>query len=145
MRQDPALPALEDNVGYMLKVAATALHSAMESALREFGLTVSQYACIEHLSRTPGLTNAQLARAVFVTPQSMNEVLRGLQRRGIVERPGEAESGRRLPARLTPAGQQTVEAARRALGGVDVRVAEVSRAHPGLLDALHAISESLGR
>jgi len=57
------------------------------------------------LSQRPGLSNAELARAVFVTRQSMNLVLRGLQDRGLVTRPTTAPQGRALPSTLTAAGQ----------------------------------------
>ena len=145
MSQDGLLP-LSDNVGYVLKQAATALHVAMENALRPCGLTLSQYSCLEHLSRDPGQTNAQLARGMFVTPQSMNDVLRGLQRRGLVERPAEARSGRSQPTHLTPEGAQLVDAARAALEPVETALAELTARpeHAHLLESLRAAIRTLG-
>jgi DNA-binding MarR family transcriptional regulator len=122
MSQAAELEPLDENVGYVLKQAAVALHAAMDTALRPCGLTLSQYACLEQLSRTPSRTNAELARATFVTPQSMNEVLRGLQARGLVERPERAETGRARPTRLTTEGARAVDRARSALGPVDDRM-----------------------
>ena len=57
----------------------------------------------------PGLTNADLARASFVSAQSMNTVLAGLGERGLVRRPKQAEGGWRLPAELTAEGCALVE------------------------------------
>ncbi len=102
---------LDQLVGYVLKQAATALRNAMDVALRPQGLTVPQYACLELLGRQPGLSNSDLARGAFVTRQSMNQVLRGLQDRGLVTRPTTATHGRTLPTRLTPAGEQQLRAA----------------------------------
>jgi len=48
---------------------------------------VPQYSCLELLGQRSGLSNAELARGTFVTRQSMNQVLRGLQDRGLVTRP----------------------------------------------------------
>lgn len=110
---------LEESVGYLLKQAATALRSAMEVALRPLGLTVAQYACLEQLARNPGLSNAELARAVFVSRQSMNGVLVGLQGRGLVARPPVALQGRVLPTLLTDAGRERLRAASAAVAAVE--------------------------
>ena len=76
------------------------------------GLTVPQYACLEFLDQRPGLSNVELARGAFVTRQSMNVVLRGLQHSGLVSRPLQPPHGRALPASLTAAGQHRLAAAR---------------------------------
>ncbi len=72
MEQQQILGPVENAVGYVLKQAAVALRSAMDVALRPLQLTVPQYACLELLGQRPGLSNAELARGVFVTRQSMN-------------------------------------------------------------------------
>ncbi|MHB1492044.1 MAG: MarR family winged helix-turn-helix transcriptional regulator, partial [Cellulomonas sp.] len=79
--------------------------------LRPLHLTVPQYACLELLGQRPGLSNAELARGVFVTRQSMNAVLRGLEDRGLVTRPATAPHGRELPTELTRAGRELLDAA----------------------------------
>ena len=106
-------------LGYVLKQAATALRTAMDGVLRPLELTVPQYACMELLDGRPGLSNAELARGAFVTRQSMNGVLRGLQERGLVTRPSTAPHGRALPTQLTESGQQRLIAARTAVGRVE--------------------------
>lgn len=107
------------SVGYTLKRAAGALRSAMDNILRPLDLTVPQYSCLEVLSQRPGLSNAELARAVFVTRQSMNLVLRGLQDRGLLTRPATAPHGRALPSWLTPLGQEQLHAASTAVRAVE--------------------------
>ncbi|ANN15753.1 MarR family transcriptional regulator [Amycolatopsis orientalis] len=124
MSQDETVGPLDQAVGYMLKRAATALRVAMETALRPLDLTVPQYSCLEVLSQRPGLSNAELARAVFVTRQSMNLVLRGLQDRGLVTRPATAPQGRALPSTLTPAGQAQLRTASGLVRAVQNRMLE---------------------
>ena len=116
------LQPLGESVGYLLKQATTALHAAMEAALRPIGLTLSQYSCLELLAQRPGLSNSELARGAFVTRQSMNDVLKGLRDRGLVERPSAAPVGRALPTRITPKGQECVDQARVALAPVEQRL-----------------------
>src|SRR4028118_1323095 len=119
MRQAETVGPVQERVGYALKQAATALRSAMEAELRPLELTVPQYACLELLGQRPGLTNAELARGAFVTRQSMNGVLRGLQDRGLLTRPASAVHGRALPTQLTPAGRDRLHAASTAVRAVE--------------------------
>jgi DNA-binding MarR family transcriptional regulator len=111
MAQEEMLGPLENAVGYVLKQASVVLRSAMDAALRPLHLTVPQYACLELLGQRPGLSNAELARGAFVTRQSMNVVLRGLQDRGLVTRPTTAARGRELPTAMTAAGREHLRAA----------------------------------
>src|SRR6202044_1825639 len=103
---------LDTSLGYMLKAAASALHSALEAVLRPLGMTITHYACLELLAQRPGLSNSELARGAFVTRQSMNVLLQALERQGLVVRPAQAPAGRALPGeparrgpgfRVTPA------------------------------------------
>lgn len=113
---------LDEEVGYVLKRAAVALRAAMDAALQPRGLSVPQYACLELLSRQPGLSNAELARRAFVSRQSMNLVLRGLQDRGLVARPDRAPQGRALPTRLTETGRQALHGASAAVHTIEQRM-----------------------
>jgi DNA-binding MarR family transcriptional regulator len=109
-------------VGYVLKQAQSLLHLRMEEALRPLHLTVSQYSCLHHLRREPGISAAALARATFVTRQSMNVMLQQLIDRDLVARPTRAESGRALPSLLTAAGIDVLEAAQNLVDGVEQRM-----------------------
>jgi DNA-binding MarR family transcriptional regulator len=113
---------LSRRMGYELKRAQAALRSTMDEALRPHGLTVPQYACLELLDQRPGLSTAGLAREAFVTRQSMNVVLRGLQDSGLVTRPPQAPRGRALPASLTAAGQHKLAAARATVIAIEQRM-----------------------
>lgn len=89
------------------------------TALRPIQLTVPQYACLELLGQRPGLSNAEPARGAFVTRQSMNGVLRGLQERGLLTRPATALLGRALPTQLTSAGRERLHTASTAVRAVE--------------------------
>ncbi|MFY1633845.1 MarR family winged helix-turn-helix transcriptional regulator [Solwaraspora sp. WMMB335] len=116
---DETVGPVDDAVGYVLKQAAVALRTAMDAALRPMRLTVPQYACLELLGQRPNLSNAELARGAFVTRQSMNVVLRGLEERGLVTRPATAPHGRELPAALTDAGRDQLRTASAAVRRVE--------------------------
>ncbi|MEV0316185.1 MarR family winged helix-turn-helix transcriptional regulator [Nonomuraea fuscirosea] len=120
MQQD-----LGRSIGYQLKRAQAALRATMDGALRPHGLTTPQYSCLEQLRLRPGLSNAELARGVFVTRQSMNVLLRGLEEAGLVERPATAPSGRALPTRLTEAGARVLAAAKADVSAIEHRMTAV--------------------
>jgi DNA-binding MarR family transcriptional regulator len=109
-------------VGYALKQAQSLLHLRMEEALGPLSLTVSQYSCLHHLRREPGISAATLARSTFVTRQSMNAMLQQLIDRGLVARPHRAESGRALPTTLTAAGVDALTRAQKVVDAVEQRM-----------------------
>ena len=108
--------------GYLLKRAQAALHAAMSAALHEHGATLAQYAVLTALDEEPGLSNAELARRAFVTPQTMNQVLRELEQRHWVIRHAHPGHGRILQADLTHHGRQTLRACHQAADAVEERM-----------------------
>jgi len=135
------------SVGYELKRAQQALRSRMDEALRPLGLSTPQYAVLTALAAQPGRSNAELARASFVTPQTMNGIVVGLAEAGLVERRPHPSHGRVLTTDLTRRGAAL-------LAEAHPRVTEVERRMtaplaPGqqreLLAALRACAEALGQ
>jgi len=122
MSHEETVGDLEESVGYALKQAAVALRTGMDAVLRPLGLSTSQYSCLEVLAQQPGLSNAELARATFVTRQAMDGVLRGLVERGLVTRSTTAPRGRALPTELTAAGREHLRAASSAVRAVERRM-----------------------
>lgn len=113
---------LDKSLGYLLKEASSALRTAMEEVLRPLGMSVTHYACLELLAQRPGLSNSELARGAFVTRQTMNVLLKALEREGDVVRAAEAPVGKILPTRLTPRGRRRLEKATAAVRSVEVRM-----------------------
>jgi DNA-binding MarR family transcriptional regulator len=119
----------DEPLGYLLFRVANALRAeVMASVLDPLGLSFPQYICLRILSRTPGRSNAELARDTQVSPQAMNMVLRTLQDRGLISRPATVASGRSLPAQLTASGAEI-------LARTDAGVREAERRLLGTLSA----------
>lgn len=141
---------LETSLGYLLKEASSVLRAAMEEVLRPLGMTVTHYSCLELLAQRPGLSNSELARGAFVTRQSMNVLLQSLERDGHVTRPAAPPVGKALPARLTPRGRQSLEAATVAVRAVEVRMlagmseTEQSDAFRALRSMVHSLRDGNG-
>jgi len=107
------------SIGYALKRVTWALRSAMDAQLRAFDLTVPQYASLELLAQRPGLSNADLARGVFVTRQATHQLLAGLKQAGLVEVTG---SGRDQRLSVTAVGAHKLANASRAIALIERRM-----------------------
>jgi DNA-binding MarR family transcriptional regulator len=109
-------------VGYELKRAQQALRGRMDEALRPLGLSTPQYAALTALEAQPGLSNAELARAGFVTPQTMNAIVAGLAGGGLVERRPHPSHGRVLTTELTPRGAKLLAEAHPRVAEIEQRM-----------------------
>lgn len=94
--------------GYALKRAQHVLRISMDNALRPLELTTPQYAVLCAIEAQTGLSNARLARAAFVTPQTMHALLTNLERSGLLAREPDPAHGRLLRTRMTDRGQHVL-------------------------------------
>lgn len=69
---------------------------------------LAQQAVLRRLDSAPGLTSAELARAEFVRPQSMNATVAAMRRQGLLESRVGQEDARRRELRLTTDGRATL-------------------------------------
>jgi DNA-binding MarR family transcriptional regulator len=97
--------------GYALKRAQHALRTSMDRALRPLGLTSPQYAVLSAIELDPGISSAALARAAFVTAQTMQAIVANLERGGLLKRSVDPSHGRILRGELTKKGTKTLREA----------------------------------
>lgn len=97
-----------DWIGYNLKVTQHRLRHRLDGELARFGITAAQNAVLLAVARNPRISNAELARAAFVTPQTMQAILVNLERGGLIARRPHPKHGRVIMTELTEAGQKTV-------------------------------------
>lgn len=97
---------LRPSTTYLLHQTSQALRSRLEHGFRPLGVTGLQYTILALLMRHEGLSSADLSRRFFVTPQTMNQIVAGMTRRGLVARQPSAQNKRILRMHLTPAGRE---------------------------------------
>ena len=114
--------ASAEDLGLLVKETQTLLHQRMTEALRPLGLSVPQYACLQALHDTPGITGSELARRVFVSRQSMNVLLQGLEGRGLVERSDRPGPRRERATTISATATETLALGRAAVSGVAARM-----------------------
>ena len=123
-------------IGYELKRAQTTLRAAMDAELRTHELSVPQYSCLEHLAQRPDLSNAALARGLFVSRQATHQLLAGMRDAGLVTSTGSGRSERfaltaRGRARLSDASAAVATIEERMLSSLDTE--RRSRLHADLI------------
>jgi DNA-binding MarR family transcriptional regulator len=111
---------MDNRVGYLVKRVQQLLRNRIDELLKPIGLTTAQYAALSALEDAPNLSNAALARACFVTPQTMIEILQGLLKAGLIERHTHPEHGRILQTELTALGRAKLSSAHAVVNSVEV-------------------------
>ncbi|MDB2448708.1 MarR family transcriptional regulator [bacterium] len=95
----------DHRIGYLIKGVQQAIRRTMDEELRPLELSTSQYSTLSMLENSPQLSNAELARACFVTPQTMLQLIKTLERQGWLERRPHPDHGRIIQTHLTDSGR----------------------------------------
>jgi len=87
---------------YGLRILNHYFSQRFAGALETHDLTLPQMGILFDVARIRGVSSAGLARVRRMTPQTMSEIITGLERDGLLER--RPRHGRTLGLYLTPAG-----------------------------------------
>jgi DNA-binding MarR family transcriptional regulator len=134
-----------DRVGSLLRRADLALLAAKEPPLRKLGVSGSLYSVLMNIQVAPGLTGAELARVVGVTPQAIAPLVAKLVDRGLVERRPHPRHANVQELHLTDSGRSEVAAADRVLAHLEdhLRQSLGEEDHRRLRDLLGRVIEHL--
>ena len=113
-----------ERVGYLVKQLQHALRGRMDEELRALQLSTAQYALLSAIDAQSGSSGADLARRCFITPQSVNGVISGLEQAKLISRTASAEHGRIIKIALSPSGRSRLKAAHRVVGDIEKRMLE---------------------
>lgn len=102
MELDPS--DIDDAVTWTLTRAARHIEHRLTAVIAEQGLTTIQFGVLAQLSANGPLTNAELARATFLRPQSMAGVLDGMAHKGLLVRADNRSRGRASPVAISDRG-----------------------------------------
>ena len=94
----------------------------LDDELRARNVTTAQLRLLTEVKERPGSTGAQIARACFVTPQSMQAMMARAVEHGWIARGTHAENHRLVTARLTPAGERLLAYADAILARLELEV-----------------------
>jgi DNA-binding MarR family transcriptional regulator len=129
VRIDSVAATTEPRISYIVARLERAVRAGIAERVRPHGLTTLQYTTLSVLKRHGApLSNAQLARRAYMTPQAMSEVIDALEKSDLIKRNPHPNHGRLLPATLTAKG-------RRVLAACEASVNEMEQAMLAGLDA----------
>lgn len=104
---------------YLIKQLESAVRRALDEVLRPLGLTTPQYTALTTLRVRPGMSQADLARFSFVSPQSVGEIVAALTKRGFVQRRPSSVHRRRFALTLTERGEGFLQETERAVEAIE--------------------------
>lgn len=107
--EEPAREILRPRAIFFLNQANHAVRSRLEAALGGLEMTAIQYTVLSVIGTHAGLSSAELSRRFFVTPQTMNELIAGLQRRKLILRKADPSNRRILRMSVTTTGREMLD------------------------------------
>ena len=105
---DSTSETVGSRVSYLVYRLERRLRYRLDQAMNAHDVSVTEYVTLSVLRNHDGMSSAQLARWAFVTPQAMNLVISGLERRGLIQRAQSAANRRVLEASVTPRGHKVL-------------------------------------
>ncbi len=130
---------------WLLKRAFYHLHRAVNEGVWQFGISATQLGVLNRLVERPGLSGAELARRMLITPQAAQLALTALEKRGLVQRKPDDNHGRILRNFVTEEGRRIDEVCMtRALAVEDTYLAVLdAKEQKALLDYLRRLAQAL--
>lgn len=101
------------------------MQTLKEQRLRPLGLAASHYALLMSVHAEPGLTGAELARRLNVTPQAVASLVARLESRGQLERREHPRHRHVQELHLTDAGRELLHAADEVIADIEDQITRV--------------------
>ena len=127
VEQDDEAPVADDaraRVTWALRRAEWAVQARKEQRLRPLGVAAAQYTLLISVHSDPGLTGAELARRLHVTPQAVASQVARLEERGRLERRPHPRHRHVQELHLTDAGRDALGLADDVIVEIEQRIAE---------------------
>ena len=109
-------------VAWALRRAELAVQGAKEQQLRSLGMAPAHFSLMMCVRARPGLTGAEAARQLHVTPQAVASLVARLEGRGQLERRTHPRHRHVQELHLTEAGHEVLVAATRIVAEIERRI-----------------------
>ncbi len=113
----------DGHLGYLVRQANVAVRAAMERTLADLDVTPAQFAVLTMIVAYPGVSGAELARLTFLTPQTINVIVRNLVRAAAIAKTADTTHGRILQLDATAKGQVLLKRCRARVAKLEDRLA----------------------
>jgi len=99
-------------LAYLLRQANAAVRVSFDRALANLDVTLPQFSALQMICAYGELSSAELARLTYLTPQTMNIIVKNLETRGAIERAPHSEHGRIIWLKATAVGRRLLSQCR---------------------------------
>ena len=96
---------LYDLLGFHVRMAHSAIHRDFMAAMEELELTQRQFAVLQIIAETPGVSQIDIANLLSMDRPTTMAIVNRLQDRGLLERRASTEDRRRQALHLTAEGE----------------------------------------
>jgi DNA-binding MarR family transcriptional regulator len=107
---------------YLMRRAQVLMTRNLTDCLEQYNLTPAQYLMLSLSRRGGEMSSASLARRFTISPQSMNEMIAGLEKKKLIARTVAGEKRRTLQINLTPEGVKLLKTCDRAVERMERRL-----------------------
>jgi DNA-binding MarR family transcriptional regulator len=122
--REPVPEAALTRVTWALRRAGIAVQALKEQRLRSLDLAVAHYSLLISVHTDPGLSGAELARRLGVTPQAVASLVIRLETRGLMERRAHPRHRHVQELHLTDAGREVLRQADALVADVEQTITE---------------------
>lgn len=138
-------PSLRRRLGSTVKQLQLAMRVAIDAALANRDLSMAQFAVLEVLADGGGLSCAEAARRCSITRQSMQDVVRTLHARRLIEKRSDPNNARHIVITLTAAGRRASGMAADTIRAIEEQMAQglTPREQAQLLAWIHVCIDNL--
>jgi len=135
----------ERNLIFLLHEVAHLVRTRADQRARERGMTRAQFVILKRLSRTPGLSQNELAAIVEVEPITIGRLIDRLEARGLVERRRDPKDRRIHRLHLKPKSAPILREINEYLAGLEMIMVEgiERRTFDATIAALNRIKTNL--
>jgi DNA-binding MarR family transcriptional regulator len=113
-----------NRVTWALRRAELAVQAQKERRLRSLGMAAAHYSLLISVHAEPGLTGAELARRLNVTPQAVASLVARLEDRGQLERRPHPRHRHVQELHLTDAGRDALRTADGVISEIEQRISQ---------------------
>ncbi len=107
-----SLPHPDEQAFVLLTQAAALSRRMAEAELVTCRITVAEYSLLRIMQNTPNVTASEAGKRLYASAPSVAQLVKSLERKGLMRRTQDAKDTRRQHMRLTPAGITIINRAR---------------------------------
>jgi DNA-binding MarR family transcriptional regulator len=112
----------DGHIAYLLRQAQGSVRHALDQSLADLDITSPQFVVLTLVNAYPSATGAELARIAQLTPQTINLIVRTLERDQLIKRSEPGAHGRMLKLELTAAGKTKLRQSRSRADEIEAKI-----------------------